>query len=75
MEKVARLREIAERHGKTVAQLAIAWVLANPAVTSAIVGVRRKDHLTGALPAADWRLDEKTRREVEDVASEAAVAS
>ena len=48
-----RLKAIAERHGKTVAQLAIAWVLANPAVTSAIVGVRKSDHILGALPAAD----------------------
>ncbi|HUQ37729.1 MAG TPA: aldo/keto reductase, partial [Aestuariivirga sp.] len=37
---VERLRPIASRHGKTVGQLAVAWVLSNPAVTSAIVGAR-----------------------------------
>jgi aryl-alcohol dehydrogenase-like predicted oxidoreductase len=65
LEKVERLRTIAERHGKTVPQLAIAWVLANPAVTSAIVGVRKPDHILGALPAADWPLDADLIAEIE----------
>ncbi|GAC1430602.1 MAG: aldo/keto reductase [Chloroflexota bacterium] len=64
---VGRLRAIAERHGKTVAQLALAWVLANPAVTSAIVGVRRPQHILDALPAADWHLDAATLAEIESV--------
>ena len=67
LEKVNRLKSIAERHGKTVAQLAIAWVLANSAVTSAIVGVRKPDHILGALPAADWHLDEDLLKEIGDV--------
>jgi aryl-alcohol dehydrogenase-like predicted oxidoreductase len=67
LEKVERLREIAQRFGKTVAQLAIAWVLANPAVTSAIVGVRKTSHIVDALPAAGWRLDEDTRRKIDAV--------
>jgi aryl-alcohol dehydrogenase-like predicted oxidoreductase len=62
-----RLGRIAARHGKTVAQLAVAWVLANPAVTSAIVGVRKPEHITGVLPAADWRLDGETLAEIDDV--------
>jgi aryl-alcohol dehydrogenase-like predicted oxidoreductase len=67
---VNRLKTVAERHGKTVAQLAIAWVLANSAVTSAIVGVRRPDHLLSALPAADWHLDEATKNEIESIVAE-----
>jgi aryl-alcohol dehydrogenase-like predicted oxidoreductase len=65
LEKVERLREIANRFGRTVPQLAIAWVLSNPAVTSAIVGVRKRSHIEGALPAGDWVLDSQTKREVE----------
>lgn len=65
--KVDRLASIAERFGKTVPQLAVAWVLSNPAVTSAIVGVRRPDHISGVLPAADWNLDESTRNEIEEI--------
>jgi aryl-alcohol dehydrogenase-like predicted oxidoreductase len=66
LQKVERLRAIADRFGKTVAQLAVAWVLANPAVTSAIVGVRKPDHILGALPAADWHLDQETMQEISD---------
>ena len=62
---VERLRTIAARQGKTVAELAIAWVLANPAVTSAIVGVRRAAHIVDTLPAADWHLDAATMAEIE----------
>ncbi|MCC6730468.1 MAG: aldo/keto reductase [Chthonomonadales bacterium] len=38
---VERLRPIAERHGRTVGNLAVAWALGVPGVTSAIVGARR----------------------------------
>lgn len=65
--RVDRLKEIAQRFGKTVPQLAVAWVLAHSAVTSAIVGIRRPSHLEGILPAADWHLDEETLREIESV--------
>lgn len=64
---VERLRSVAERFGKTVAQLAIAWTLAHPAVTSAIVGVRQERHIVDALPAGDWTLDEETRAEIERI--------
>lgn len=37
---VEKLRPIAERYNKSVGNLAVAWVLKNPAVTSAIVGAR-----------------------------------
>ena len=62
---VAKLKEIAARFDRTVAQLAIAWVLANPALTSAIVGVRKPSHIMDALPAADWRLDQETCAEID----------
>jgi len=72
---VDRLREIAGRFGKTVPQLAIAWVLANPAVTSAIVGVRKPDHITGVAPAADWRLDRETLAEIDEALQDRGLAS
>jgi aryl-alcohol dehydrogenase-like predicted oxidoreductase len=75
VRRVDALKEIAARTGHTVAQLAVAWVLSNPAVTAAIVGVRRPDHITGVLPAADWDLDEDIRQEIEEVmARESATA-
>ena len=62
---VERLRPIANRHGKTVGQLAIAWVLANPAVTAAIVGARRPAQVEENVLAMGFSLDEHTLAEIE----------
>jgi aryl-alcohol dehydrogenase-like predicted oxidoreductase len=50
------LREIAKPHGRTAGEAAIAWVLRNPAVTAAIVGVRHADQVAGVVGAADFEL-------------------
>ena len=50
------LREVAARHGATVAQVALAWVLAQRAVTSVIVGAKRPEQLTDNLGALDLEL-------------------
>ena len=68
---VARLRSLAERHGITVPQLAIAWVLANPAVDVAIVGARRPQQLTQTAPAADVELSEETLQEIARIMKDA----
>lgn len=47
---------IAERHETTVSAVAIAWVLAWPAVTGAIVGARSPDQVDGWIDAAALRL-------------------
>jgi len=54
---VEALRPIAARYGKTVGQLAVAWVLANPAVTAAIVGARRPSQVEANVGAMGWALD------------------
>jgi len=43
--KVEQLNQLAEGRGQTMAQLAVAWVLRNPVVTSALVGASRPDHI------------------------------
>jgi aryl-alcohol dehydrogenase-like predicted oxidoreductase len=48
-----RLAEIAERRGTDSSALAIAWVLAQPAVTAVVVGPRRPEHLDPAVRAAE----------------------
>jgi aryl-alcohol dehydrogenase-like predicted oxidoreductase len=53
------LRPIAAAHGKSVAQLAIAWVLRQSAVTSAIVGARSPAQIQETASAADWRLSDE----------------
>jgi 1-deoxyxylulose-5-phosphate synthase len=56
---VARTLEVAERLGKSPAQVALAWVLANPAVTAPIVGVTKPEHLEDALAAVDLDLSDE----------------
>jgi aryl-alcohol dehydrogenase-like predicted oxidoreductase len=51
------LRPIAAKHGTTVAAVAVAWTLAWPGVTGAIVGARRPPQVDGWLDAATLRLD------------------
>jgi aryl-alcohol dehydrogenase-like predicted oxidoreductase len=62
---VERLRPLAERHGKTVGQLAIAWTLANPAVTAAIVGARRPSQVEENVAAMGWHLTENELAEIQ----------
>lgn len=50
------LRPIAERHGVAVAAVAVAWTLAWPGVTGAIVGARRPAQVDGWAPAATLAL-------------------
>jgi aryl-alcohol dehydrogenase-like predicted oxidoreductase len=53
---VERLRPLAGHAGRTLAELAIAWVLRRPAVTAAIVGARRPDQIDQTALAGDWEL-------------------
>lgn len=57
LELASRLRPIAQREGRTLAQLAIAWVLRRPELTAAIVGARRPEQIEETAGAADWNLD------------------
>ncbi len=56
LEFVSHLQRLADQHGRSVAQLAIAWVLRRPEVTAAIVGARRPSQIEATTGAADWRL-------------------
>jgi aryl-alcohol dehydrogenase-like predicted oxidoreductase len=49
-------KEIGKRHGKNPGEAAIAWVLANHAVTGAIVGARKPGQVAGFIGAMEWRL-------------------
>jgi aryl-alcohol dehydrogenase-like predicted oxidoreductase len=53
---LAVLRPMAERAGRSAAQLALAWLLARPRVTSVILGARRAEQLADNLGAADVTL-------------------
>lgn len=68
---VERLKGLAAPHGITVAQLAVAWVLANPAVDVAIVGARNSQQIEQSAPAADVRLAPETLDEIEQIMRDA----
>jgi aryl-alcohol dehydrogenase-like predicted oxidoreductase len=72
LELVDRLREIANRHNRTVGEVAIAWTLHNPAVTGAIVGARNARQAEGVMRTGDLRLNDKEVSEIEDFLAEAA---
>jgi len=59
------LRAIGARHGHTPGEVAVAWVLRNPAVTGAIVGARRPSQVAGIIGAAQFSLDEADIEEIE----------
>jgi L-glyceraldehyde 3-phosphate reductase len=49
--KVLRLNEIAQARGQSLAQMALAWTLRYPSVTSAVIGASRPAHVTDAVAA------------------------
>ena len=65
LEIVERLREIGQRHGRSPAEVAIAWTLRRPEVTGAIVGARRPEQVEEIIGAADFRLSEDEIAELE----------
>ena len=68
---VEQLKQLAEQEGMTVAQLAIAWVLAQPAIDVAIVGARNPEQLEQTAPAGEIHLTQATLREIERIMREA----
>ena len=70
LQLVEGLRKIAQRHGRTVAQLAISWVLRRPEVTAAIVGARRPSQIRETMAAADWNLSRQDIAEIEKLLAE-----
>jgi aryl-alcohol dehydrogenase-like predicted oxidoreductase len=58
LEVVEGLKAIAAGSGHTPAQLAIAWVLRRPEVTSAIVGTRKPGQIEETVKAGDWELSQ-----------------
>jgi aryl-alcohol dehydrogenase-like predicted oxidoreductase len=62
-----RLAELADGYGKTSAQLAIAWVLDHPGVTTALVGMRNERELEENVAATDWKLTEEIRGAINDI--------
>ncbi len=74
LNRVRALNEIAQRRGQTLAQMAIAWVLRDPRITSALIGARTVEQLEdslGALDNLDFAPDEL--QEIDKYAVEAGI--
>ena len=65
-----RLLQWARDQGRDLVQLAIAWTLAHPAVTSAIVGAKTQDQVLHVARAADWELSQGDLHEIGDILGE-----
>jgi aryl-alcohol dehydrogenase-like predicted oxidoreductase len=66
-EAVAAIGEVAQGAGLALPTLAVAWVLAHPAVTSPIVGASRPEQLEATLAAAGTRLDPSVLAELDQI--------
>ena len=67
---IEELTKIAEQHGRTTAQLAIAWVLRRPELTGAIAGARRKGQITETVKAHDWDLSSEDITRIDELLKE-----
>jgi aryl-alcohol dehydrogenase-like predicted oxidoreductase len=65
LESVQRLKPIAEREGLSIGQLALAWCLRQPMVSSVIIGASRPQQVDDNAQAAGKKLSEATLREID----------
>ncbi len=73
LARVQRLEPIAREAGLTMAQLAVAWVLQNPNVSSAIIGASRPEQIRDNVKAAGVRLDPQLLTWIDEVLGDAVV--
>ncbi|MGC4788809.1 aldo/keto reductase family protein [Micromonospora sp. DT178] len=67
LTRVQRLKPLAEQAGLSMAQLAVAWVLQNPNVSSAIVGATRPEQVHDNVKAAGVKLDAELLKAIDEV--------
>jgi aryl-alcohol dehydrogenase-like predicted oxidoreductase len=67
LRTVEGLRSIAQRRGRTVGELSIAWCLRRPEITSAIVGARHPAQIEETAPGGDWELSAEDVAAVDNV--------
>jgi aryl-alcohol dehydrogenase-like predicted oxidoreductase len=67
LERVQRLRPVADELGITMAQLALAWVLHNSNVAAAIIGATRPEQVEDNVGAVGVELDDATLARIDDI--------
>jgi aryl-alcohol dehydrogenase (NADP+) len=69
-ETVAKLSDAVAGAGVSLTTASIAWVLANPTISSAIIGASRPEQLDATLAAADMTLDPALKAQLDDITHE-----
>jgi aryl-alcohol dehydrogenase-like predicted oxidoreductase len=65
LELADRLKSIGKKNNRNAGEVAIAWVLKNPAVTAAIVGARNPNQVNGVMKAGEVKLTDQDISELE----------
>ncbi len=66
-DRIERYEALCADLGERPADVALAWVLANPAVTAPIIGPRTLEQLEGSMRALELQLDEATMRRLDEI--------
>jgi len=66
-ETIARLNKLAKENGTTLTTLAIAWVLANKAITCAILGASKPEHLIASVAGSEYKIDPLLMKEIQQL--------
>ena len=66
-EVTEKLKAWAEDRDRDLIQLAVAWVIANPAVTSAIVGMKSVTQVENVAKAATWKLTDSDLSDIKNI--------
>jgi aryl-alcohol dehydrogenase-like predicted oxidoreductase len=64
---VEKLKPIAEREGLSMAQMALAWCLRKPIISSVIIGASRPQQVDDNAAASGKTLSDETLREIDNV--------
>jgi 1-deoxyxylulose-5-phosphate synthase len=69
-ETLDAIRPLADKAGVSMATLAVAWVLANPTITSAIIGASRPEQLADSVAAVDVELPDEVKANLDELTAE-----
>ena len=66
LEKIKQLSAVATENGMTMNQLALAWILRRPEISSAITGATKPEHVSSNVEASNKELDKGTLEKIEE---------
>lgn len=69
-DTVAELHKLAGQAGVPLATLAVAWVMANPAITAPLLGASRPEQLDATLAAAEYQLDAGLKARLDELTAD-----